>query len=301
MKNTLVSILTTPTEQLRGYLNKIASHSGRDCWLLEPEKKEGKVCIVAHIDTVWDDNVWGFPKRIKRGAKTLVHDKDRGMIWSANGLGADDRAGVYAALKLFRDTPEPYKPYILFTDFEECGGAGASEASDLFKTELSRCNFLIELDRANALDAVFYNGESNEFVEYVLAFGFKEAIGSFSDISIVCPKIEKCGVNLSIGYYFEHTEREYLNTNIMNSTIKKVGHILLSNHEANQLWHLEATAKYRAAYGSAIFDSLSSDSYEFEYECPYCYEELNQEDLTYNGNDVVYGHCRRCTERFEIY
>ena len=47
-------------------------------------------------------------------------------------------------------------------------------------------------------------------------------MGSFSDISMICGSWQVCGVNLSIGYYNEHTEREMLFLDSMYNTITRV-------------------------------------------------------------------------------
>lgn len=296
---TLLSTLKASKEAMKAQIEKSATLKGEDCWLFVPEKTESKVCLVAHIDTVWDnDKSFGRfgnlfaakniekPKSRSHREKVLVHDKEKGLIWSPDGLGADDRAGVYAALKLFRETPEPYKPYVLLTDYEESGGKGASEAATVFAKELAGCNFLIELDRANGNDAVFYNGEPDKFMDYISEFGFKESTGSFSDISIVCPAVERCGVNLSIGYYHQHTDREFLDTNKLFTTIEKVRRILKDNHDKSKVWELDVTAVGRGWLGEWSYSDPEDDDYV---ECPYCDNMLFREDLV-----CTQGYCSVC-------
>lgn len=311
---TLLSTLKAPKEVLKEQIEKSATSKGKDCWLFVPEKTEGKVCLVAHIDTVWDTDVRRFgqfgsvlkkaePKTTPR-EKTLLHDKQKGLIWSPDGLGADDRAGVYAALKLFHEAPEPYKPYVLLTDYEESGGAGAREAAELFATELAGCNFLIELDRANGNDAVFYNGEPDGFAKYIEEFGFKESHGSFSDISIVCPAVKRCGVNLSVGYYNQHTDKEYLDTNKLFTTIEKVKLILKDNYAKGKIWELEGRIDWEKEEWMGRWqeridiwkeDHCFADGDDPRFndndytECPYCGELMFCEDLV-----STQGYCTMC-------
>lgn len=68
------------------------------------------VCLIAHLDTVFDQN--------KCKDKEIYLDTEHQVMWSPQGLGTDDRAGVFAILKLLK---MGYKPYIIFTQDEELG------------------------------------------------------------------------------------------------------------------------------------------------------------------------------------
>ena len=83
-------------------------------------------------------------------------------------------------------------------------------------------NYIIQLDRRGSNDCVFYECNNPEFVEYVEAFGFVTAHGTFSDISTICPSWGIAGVNLSIGYIDEHSYSEILYVGNMLATIGKV-------------------------------------------------------------------------------
>ena len=59
--------------------------------------------------------------------------------------------------------------------------------------------------------AFFYYCNNIPFIEYVKPLWVSfENWGSFSDISILCPKWEVAGVNLSIGYENEHSFRNFI-------------------------------------------------------------------------------------------
>ena len=178
------------------------------------------VLLVAHLDTVHK-----FPP------KEIFHDKEKNVIWSPSGLGADDRAGVYAILKIIsKDVNNSKaqvtqgKPWILFTSGEEKGGIGAYAAINTLKKP--KVKYMIELDRKGSNDAVFYDCYNKKFVNYITSFGFIKSYGSFSDISILCPAWNIAGVNLSIGYYNAHTKAEYLKINEMNATLNIVKNII---------------------------------------------------------------------------
>ncbi|MDD3123211.1 MAG: hypothetical protein PHC62_06860 [Candidatus Izemoplasmatales bacterium] len=169
------------------------------------------VTLIAHLDTVH--------KRSNQGC--LYHDSKKNVVWSPNGLGADDRAGVYAIMEIVK---KGYRPHIIFTHDEEIGGVGARELSKYnlpFET-----NFMIELDRRGYREAVFYQCGNKSFQKKILSYGFRLGYGSFSDISIISPAYDIASVNLGIGYYNEHSTDEYLKINEMYDTINKVISIL---------------------------------------------------------------------------
>jgi hypothetical protein len=211
----LKKLLTVSKEVVKREVCSKADLKGQHCWLWLPKAGANeRVCLVAHIDTVWDRRQ---PRR-----KKVFFDPVHGVYWSPDGLGADDRAGVFAALSLRSVTG----CMVLLTDLEETGGVGATEAAEVFKDLLEQVDFFIEIDRKNSKEAVFYNGESKEFRSYICSFGFKESYGTFSDISILGEKLGKCSVNLSAGYYNPHQLTEYLVERELYKTIERVEKIL---------------------------------------------------------------------------
>ena len=165
------------------------------------------IALVAHMDTV-------FP----RPAREVFYDRQKNVIWSPEGLGADDRAGIFAIIQIIR---RGLRPHIILTTDEEKGAVGASAVAYEEKP-FKDLRYIIQLDRRGADDCVFYDCDNKEFVEYVENFGFTEAIGSFSDISMICPAWGVAGVNLSIGYRDEHSVSEVLFVGHMLNTIDKV-------------------------------------------------------------------------------
>jgi hypothetical protein len=128
------------------------------------------VALVAHLDTVYRTPV-----------SNLYYDQRKGVLWSPDGLGADDRAGIFAILKILQDG---YRPSVIFTTDEEKGGLGAS-ALAMNPCPIPNLKYMIELDRRGSNDCVFYDCYCPEFVDYVESFGFCEKYGSFSDISFL--------------------------------------------------------------------------------------------------------------------
>jgi len=186
--------------------------------------------LVAHMDTV-------FPQ-----PKFVAYDRGRNALSAKTGLGADDRAGVWACLKL-RDMIRPH-PAVLFLDEEESGGAGAWDASVDLADTLDLFPYFIEIDRRGKGEAVYYNNESAKFKSYIQSFGFHEEVGLFSDVSILGAQANKCSVNLSAGYYNNHTFREILVVHHLKYTMDRVKQIYLDAAKTKRKFKLSKQSKY---------------------------------------------------------
>ena len=170
------------------------------------------ILLTAHMDTVHEVTVKEF-------------HEENGIIKSPQGIGGDDRCGIYMILQLIE---RGFKPYIVFCEDEEIGGVGSNKfvKTELIE-ELKACKYLIELDRANSNDAVYYDCGNKEFKAFISeTIGYKEAFGSFSDISHLSPACDRASVNLSCGYYKAHTTDEYVVLSEMENTIEKVAELL---------------------------------------------------------------------------
>ena len=128
---------------------------------------------------------------------------------------------------IFKILESGYLPNVIFTTNEEIGSLGAKKLIEDFpECPFSDLRYLIQLDRENEYDCVFYLCENKEFIPYVESFGFVEAFGTSTDIKHICPVWDIAGVNLSIGYNDQHTENETLDITIMFNTISKVKEML---------------------------------------------------------------------------
>ena len=170
------------------------------------------VGLVAHLDTVF-----------KSPPQHIFYDRVKNVMWSPDGLGADDRAGVYAIVQLLKSG---LRPTVIFTTDEELGCLGADKLALQITEAPTELKYIIQLDRRGSDDCVFYSCNNPEFDAYVESFGFVTNFGSFSDISAICPAWKIAGVNLSIGYYDEHSVSETLYIGQMFNTIKKVKRML---------------------------------------------------------------------------
>ena len=227
------------------------------------------IALVAHMDTV-------FPKP----AKDIFYDKEKNVIWSPSGLGADDRAGVFSILEIIK---RGFLPHIIFTTDEEIGCVGGTILS-YEECPFKDLKYIIELDRRGTNDCVFYDCDNPDFTEYVSKFGFVEAIGSFSDISMICEGWGIAGVNLSIGYRDEHSVSETLYVNAMLSTIDKVC-TMLSEKEIPYFKFIPSVYAY--SYGSYDYGYHGStkwykpimESHHDNTHCWLCESEFKPEDM----------------------
>ena len=175
------------------------------------------IALVAHMDTVF-----------KKPPSEIFFDERHNVIWSPQGLGADDRAGIFAIIQIIRGGQ---KPHVIFTTDEEYGALGAMELSKL-DCPFTNLKYIIQLDRRGSDDCVFYECDNEDFVEYIESFGFTWNYGSFTDISELCPSWKIAGVNLSVGYRDEHSETEVLFVGQLLATISKVKKMLNAAAEA---------------------------------------------------------------------
>ena len=174
------------------------------------------VMMCAHMDTVHKEPVRD------------IYMSDNGYVWSPQGIGGDDRCGIYTTLMSIRDG---IKPYILFTEDEEIGCVGAGYFSDdvhngIINAKDIDINFIIEVDRKGANDSVYYDCDNPEFEKFIDTYGFKTAYGSCSDISYVAPALGVAAVNFSSGYYNAHTTDEYIVLDELYNIIERVNTII---------------------------------------------------------------------------
>ena len=182
--------------------------------------KGNEVGVIAHLDTV---------HKRPPTEDSLYYDKKKNTLWSPDGLGADDRAGIYIILKLISSGA---RPTVIFTTNEEVGALGAQALINAHPDNYLNLKYLIELDRQGTQDCVFYKCRNSKFETFVESYGFRTTWGTFSDISIIAPKWGIAAVNLSVGYFDEHSYAERLNLTCLHNTLEKVKQ-MIKNHTDN--------------------------------------------------------------------
>lgn len=163
--------------------------------IMIPNEIKIPALLMAHVDRVIP------PKEIKI---------KRGRVTGTPGLGADDRAGVYTLWQL-QDLGAP----MLLTNYEESGGIGAEifaeflERQPAVKQQLQELNVIISFDRQGYNNFVRYSNQTNSIPEVMAKYGFSEEIGSWSDCLTIAESLEIAEVNISVGYYHQHSANEY--------------------------------------------------------------------------------------------
>lgn len=255
---TFEKILRMTQAKLFKYLaNKFENSVGvKDNYILV--EGTAPIMLVAHLDTVHAEPV-----------KVICKSDDGNIIMSPQGIGGDDRCGVYALLKAYELADK--KPYLLFTCDEEVGGLGAEcFAADfaegyLPNLGLEDLKLIIEIDRKGSNDAVYYDCHNDEFEEYITSKGFVIAHGSFSDISVVAPELGVAAVNLSSGYYNAHTPHEYIVLSELENTIKRVIEIVNESDKFPRYKYVNfEIRKFCKKYYGTDFGDFNDDGYGYD-------------------------------------
>lgn len=255
------------------------------------------VALVAHADTVF-----------KSPPKEFYYDKDKNIMWSPDGLGADDRAGVFAIMKI---VALGQRPHVIITTDEESGCIGANKLAGKMKTFPAPLKFMIQLDRRNDKDAVYYDCDNEEFEKFITPFGFETEWGSFTDISILAPAWKVAAVNFSVGYRDEHSQVERLNVDALFDTIDKVQTILHKVDTDKSIPTYEYIEKYAYGYGYG-YGGWYDDGYylhrngwyqkleDGEERCQFCGEVDKKENLlplhwhAATSTDMIFHVCNEC-------
>ncbi|WP_326975273.1 hypothetical protein [Caproicibacter sp. BJN0012] len=203
------------------------------------------VLLIAHLDTVHR-----YP------VKHICYSKDGRIVMSPEGIGGDDRAGVYMILKII----EQANCHVLFCEDEETGGRGAQKFTH---SRISPdINYIVELDRRGANDAVFYGCNNPDFTEFVCGFGFQEAYGTFSDISVVAPHLGIAAVNISAGYYNEHRTHEHIDLEQVENNVARIRQMVQTPIQ----WFEYIPQRQRNLFGDYDYETVPM--WGFDYGAP---------------------------------
>ena len=232
------------------------------------------VLLVAHMDTVHIERikeVYNIPVFLKEQDEVQTH------ISSPQGIGGDDRCGVWAIMQLINNYPCP----VLFCEDEEVGGVGSDAfVKSKFCEPLSKeINYMIEIDRKGKTDAVYYSNDNKDFKEWIKTnTHFVEAFGTFTDISTLMPAMNVAGVNFSSGYYNQHTKSEYVVKEELDWVINEIG-TLLSLQIPQKFEYVER--KYGYGYLGRRYSDMWGDYYD-----DYCDDYLYGRRYSYQNNSL---------------
>ena len=180
-------------------------------------------CIVAHLDQVQEHHPTDFIAIETRDLIFGYSPKERKFC----GLGADDKNGIWLALKCLQRFDEIK---VAFFVGEEVGCIGSSKAKmDFFED----CRFVIQPDRRGSKDLVTSISGlslcSDEFIRDIHPemFGYTETDGLMTDIEQLKEQgLNVSCINLSCGYYEPHTDNEFTDKNDLMKCLDFIEHII---------------------------------------------------------------------------
>lgn len=264
-------------KRLKNYLIERLNMQHGDGWCY----REGTfpVLLTAHMDTVH-----------KKQCKRITYFRNTAgqvVTTSPEGIGGDDRCGIYMALKIL----EKVDCSVLFCEDEEVGsiGAGKFVKTDLCESLKGKFKYIIELDRANDHDAVFYEDDNKDFHEFVTKEFWKETWGSWSDICKLSPALEISSVNLSCGYYKAHTTSEFVVLDEMEKSIEETIKLLnRTDVNAEPFKFIKQVYKYVGAYSnrnSRLWDY--EDYYGSYYRYGYNSKKIENNELEDDDDEMI--------------
>lgn len=284
--NGFVTVCKLPQNMLKTYLKIRLGDFFKPETIVDDDgflyvKGDIPIVVTAHMDTVHKKQCTNFLMR---------KENETHIVTSPNGIGGDDRCGVHIILKLLE---KGYRPYVLFCEDEEKGGIGSGKFCKFpnLVEEIGKCKYIIELDRANAEDSVYYDCDNKDFEDYInKVTEYDTSFGSFSDISTLCPSCGIAGVNLSCGYYNAHTTDEYVVVEEMEHTIEVVENLLKDEGNVKQFEYVEKIysrfGRYSGYFGYDEYDDYYDSYFNRHYE-PTLSKDKKSEEKS-NDDKVVY-------------
>lgn len=242
MTYTFIDVLTkTQTEMLKWLPEVLADYGYQlkvtDYMIQAISSEKNQPCLVAHLDTIntkRKNYSYGSYYSIGSTLSTVTStEKDRTpeeedilvtdhyillspeCKSSIQCLGADDRVGVKTILDILEIG---LRPHILFTTDEEVGCVGSRKAvEENALEELREASMLIQIDRGvherswHEMVTYDFDPESHKEIFDELRKTYTMATGSYTDVAVLGPHLNKPIVNVSASYRHEHTTDEFIN------------------------------------------------------------------------------------------
>ncbi len=314
-KHGVVDFMMMKTDEVLDLFGKLpgAARIGKDDkqFVYIPGTRKDKALLVAHSDTVWKEGDEDIELGYYNGTYFSLKEK--------TGIGADDRAGITMLWKL-----RSLGHSLLIPNMEERGCIGSRYLMTMpeWRKIINEHHFAIEMDRCNDKDLVFYRVGTQEMGDWAedSFTGYKKQQGSFTDIGALCDTDEHKedalpGMNISVGYYNQHFDSEFL---VESEWQRTLGHLhrVLSQKDLpkfRQKYHPKPTyippVRQFSSYnnynnsgvsGSGFASAILKDS-EKKLEitesllcCPECQAMFDESEYTFNGNACTY-----CNHKFD--
>ena len=242
MKYTFIDVLTKTQSEMQEWLPEVLADYGyqikvTDYMIQAISSEENQPCLVAHLDTINTKRKnYSYGSYYSNGStlSTVTStEKDRTpevqdilvteryillspeRKSSIQCLGADDRVGVKTILDILE---MGLRPHILFTTDEEVGCVGSRKAVEENALEgLKMASMLIQIDRGvherswHEMVTYDFDPESHKEIFDELRKTYTMATGSYTDVAVLGPHLDKPIVNVSASYRHEHTTDEFIN------------------------------------------------------------------------------------------
>lgn len=236
----------------------------------------GYACVIAHMDCI---QAYTTKRKIISNNEYI---RAVYMNGKSAGLSADDSNGIWIALKLLKEIDNIK---VLFTVEEESGGVGAQEAStniDFF----SNVMYLIQADRRGSHDLIIHtngiNSASPDFIKRISniskQYNYFNAYGTFTDVGILAEETKISGINVSCGYYHEHTDKEYTNYSELLNCYKFIKSVILETKDENKFYTIDVPERkhdyIKSIYLLNEYDDLPCN-YCRTFDCAHCTQYNN--------------------------
>lgn len=207
----------TENQWIKRYIDRVPEIE-RDSYGNRFKLGKNRTIIACHTDTVHKTS--GMQK-IAKSRNGIISVNDR----RSNCLGADDTAGVYAALRMIEAGSECT---FIFHRAEEIGGHGSEWLATTHEDWLRQFGHCLSLDRRGTLDIIDHqcvgkccSSEFSSALGMQLGMGHSSNRGTFTDSANYVDIIRECS-NLSVGYANEHTPLETLDTDYLERLIERL-------------------------------------------------------------------------------
>ena len=213
--DTLYSLLLCKThEEVIEYIekhinvNRFINLKTKEYSVYIPKNLKGSVpALVAHTDVVQQVK----SKKDLGRKKHILYNNQKDC-----GLGADDRAGCYVLLRTIMSNPNDF--IFCFFDLEETGGFGSrSFGGEMIKNYVS---LWVGFDRCGDNNIATYSNDNENLLEAInnnLFDGYKQTMGSFTDVATLAENTQIACINFSVGFMKEHTNNETLNLKTLSN------------------------------------------------------------------------------------
>ena len=242
MTYTFIDVLTKTQVEMLEWLPEVLADYGyqlkvTDYTIQAISSEKNQPCLVAHLDTIntkrKNYNYGSYYSNGSTLSTVTSTEKDRTpeeedilvtdhyillspeCKSSIQCLGADDRVGVKTILDILE---MGLRPHILFTTDEEVGCVGSRKAvEENALEELREAPMLIQIDRGvherswHEMVTYDFDPKSHQEIFDKLGETYTMATGSYTDVAVLGPHLNKPIVNVSASYRHEHTTNEFIN------------------------------------------------------------------------------------------